>query len=191
MGSMILASRKLVSRNPVGRTSMDQTSRRKFLLPIIALGAALIALTLAFYRQIVSIMFRLFSPRIDISAETVVNAGPVAHFREPRVYTNLKVSHGIWIIHEPGGTVFALRSVCTHLGCTPDWKSKLNKFVCPCHGSEYDVTGVNIKGPTKRPLERLKIATLDDKLFIDQGVVFREELGQWDHPDASVDLGPN
>ena len=92
---------------------MDETSRRKFLLPIIAVGAALIVLTVAFYRQIVSITFRLFSPRIDISAETAVDAGPVARFREPRVYTNLKVSHGIWVIHEPGGNVFALRSVCT------------------------------------------------------------------------------
>jgi nitrite reductase/ring-hydroxylating ferredoxin subunit len=40
-----------------------------------------------------------------------------------------------------GGTVRALSSVCTHMGCTlayrPDWQD----LRCPCHGASFDLSG--------------------------------------------------
>ncbi len=37
---------------------------------------------------------------------------------------------------------------CTHLGCVPTKvDTGLNGWVCPCHGSIFDVTGRVIKGP--------------------------------------------
>ena len=40
-----------------------------------------------------------------------------------------------------GGTIRALSSVCTHMGCTlhfrPDWQD----FRCPCHGASFDLEG--------------------------------------------------
>jgi nitrite reductase/ring-hydroxylating ferredoxin subunit len=40
-----------------------------------------------------------------------------------------------------GGTVRALSSVCTHMGCTlhfrPDWQD----LRCPCHGASFDLAG--------------------------------------------------
>ncbi len=43
--------------------------------------------------------------------------------------------------------IFVISAICTHLGCTPDWKPSENKFKCPCHGSGYDPEGINFEGP--------------------------------------------
>ncbi|KAF6002300.1 Cytochrome b6-f complex iron-sulfur subunit 1, chloroplastic [Cyanidiococcus yangmingshanensis] len=42
---------------------------------------------------------------------------------------------------------YALNAVCTHLGCVVPWNAAQNKFICPCHGSQYDRTGKVVRGP--------------------------------------------
>src|SRR5439155_250026 len=61
--------------------------------------------------------------------------------------------------------ILAISTVCTHLGCTPNWLQAENKFKCPGHGSGYYMNGVNFEGPTPRPLERFH--------------VFEQESGIW------------
>ncbi len=60
-----------------------------------------------------------------------------------------------------------LDSHCTHMGCIVNFNSKTNKFLCPCHGSQYDINGINIKGPTKRPLYTESFKTKGDKIIVD------------------------
>ncbi|HMB78521.1 MAG TPA: Rieske 2Fe-2S domain-containing protein [Vicinamibacterales bacterium] len=103
-----------------------------------------------------------------------------------------KEKFGIWIVRiadenvEPHGAGFyALFTICTHLGCTPNYLSAENKFKCPCHGSGYRLTGVNFEGPAPRPLERAKITLSDDgQILVDKSRKFQSELGQWTDPDA-------
>lgn len=42
---------------------------------------------------------------------------------------------------------FAIGAVCTHLGCVVPWQKAVNKFCCPCHGSQYDENGKVVRGP--------------------------------------------
>jgi isorenieratene synthase len=51
----------------------------------------------------------------------------------------------------PEGTLISL--ACTHQGCIVDEKD--GKYVCPCHGAEFDLEGRVTKGPAKRDLEAL------------------------------------
>jgi len=44
-------------------------------------------------------------------------------------------------------TNYGLSAVCTHLGCVVPWNNSENKFICPCHGSQYDDTGKVVRGP--------------------------------------------
>jgi cytochrome b6-f complex iron-sulfur subunit len=65
-----------------------------------------------------------------------------------------------YLIVEQDGTIrdYALNAVCTHLGCVVPWNRAANKFMCPCHGSQYDETGKVVRGPA--PLS-LALAHLD------------------------------
>ena len=83
--------------------------------------------------------------------------------------------------------IYALRTVCTHLGCTPNWLEGEQKFKCPCHGSGFYKDGINFEGPAPRPLERYAIRVGDDgQIEIDKSKMFQEELGQWDDPASFV-----
>lgn len=47
----------------------------------------------------------------------------------------------------------AVNPTCTHAGCVVQWQGTQEKFVCPCHGSEFGTDGKVLKGPAKNPLK--------------------------------------
>merc|ERR550532_3708583 len=61
---------------------------------------------------------------------------------------------------------FAVNAVCTHLGCVVPWNKGLNKFACPCHGSQYDQNGKVVRGPAPLSLALAKVAEGDGKVVI-------------------------
>ncbi len=63
------------------------------------------------------------------------------------------------LIHGDAG-FSALSLVCTHLGCTVGIQP--NGFTCPCHGSQYSLTGVVTKGPASSPLKALRLEQTAD-----------------------------
>ena len=76
----------------------------------------------------------------------------------------------------------AVSTVCTHLGCTPNWLQGDQKFKCPCHGSGYYINGVNFEGPTPRPLERFAVSVdaVSGYVRVDKTVKCQVELGTCD-----------
>lgn len=54
----------------------------------------------------------------------------------------------------PDGELFAVSSVCTHLGCKVHWNSVETSWDCPCHGSRFRPDGTVIEGPALVPLKR-------------------------------------
>lgn len=45
-----------------------------------------------------------------------------------------------------------LSAVCTHLKCRVEYQDDCGHYVCPCHGSEFDLDGEVLQRPAKRPL---------------------------------------
>jgi cytochrome b6-f complex iron-sulfur subunit len=107
-----------------------------------------------------------------------------------QVETKYVAQFGVWVVnYEYKGQrqIFALKTVCTHLGCTPNWLEGEQKFKCPCHGSGFYKDGINFEGPAPRPLERYAIKVGDDgQLEVDKSKTFHEELGQWADPASFV-----
>ena len=102
-----------------------------------------------------------------------------------------KDKYGIWVARVPDDIAqhasgfYVLITVCTHLGCTPNYLSAENKFKCPCHGSGYRLTGINFEGPAPRPLERARVVLADDgQILVDKSRHFQYELGQWSDPES-------
>ena len=56
---------------------------------------------------------------------------------------------------------YGINAVCTHLGCVVPWNKAENKFMCPCHGSQYNNQGKVVRGPAPLSLA-LAHADIDD-----------------------------
>ena len=54
--------------------------------------------------------------------------------------------------------VFAVSTVCTHLGCIV--KKEAAGFACPCHGSKFALDGSVTKGPAPKALAWLSVTKL-------------------------------
>jgi len=57
---------------------------------------------------------------------------------------------------------YGLNAVCTHLGCVVPWSAAQNKFMCPCHGSQYAPDGHVVRGPAPLPLALAHCDVKDD-----------------------------
>lgn len=44
------------------------------------------------------------------------------------------------------GTIRALSSVCTHMGCTLKYRPERSDLRCPCHGASFDLSGLLANG---------------------------------------------
>jgi len=75
---------------------------------------------------------------------------------------------------------YGINAVCTHLGCVVPWNKAANKYMCPCHGSQYDQTGKVVRGPA--PLS-LALAHISDN----GGVV---TFTPWTETDFRTGLQP-
>ena len=51
------------------------------------------------------------------------------------------------------GTLVAVSSVCTHLGCQVNWNTAERSWDCPCHGSRFSPEGDVLQGPAVHRLE--------------------------------------
>jgi len=67
---------------------------------------------------------------------------------------------------EDGGFL-ALSRKCTHLGCTVPWVAAENRFICPCHGSSFDITGNVIHPPAPRALDMYPVIIENDVVKVD------------------------
>lgn len=160
--------------------ALDPSLNRRSFLSL--LGWAWVAFTAASLGAVTSVLRFLF-PNVTFEPPLKFAAG------FPNTYSigvdeRYKSAHRVWIVREATG-FYVLSTICTHLGCTPNWLQAEQKFKCPCHGSGYYITGINFEGPAPRPLERFNITLADDgQLIIDESVKYQYELGQWGLPGS-------
>jgi cytochrome b6-f complex iron-sulfur subunit len=133
---------------------------------------------------------RFMFPNILTEPPSRFKVGFKENFAPGQVETKFVAQYGVWVVngeYQGQRQIYALRTVCTHLGCTPNWLEGEQKFKCPCHGSGFYKDGINFEGPAPRPLERYAISVGDDgQLQIDKSKMFQEELGQWNDTASFV-----
>ncbi|KAG5188509.1 cytochrome b6-f complex iron-sulfur subunit, chloroplastic-like protein [Tribonema minus] len=57
-------------------------------------------------------------------------------------------------------------AVCTHMGCVVPWNAAENKFICPCHASQYDANGRVVRGPAPLSLALSHVDTGSGKVLL-------------------------
>jgi cytochrome b6-f complex iron-sulfur subunit len=60
----------------------------------------------------------------------------------------------------------AFSAVCTHLGCTVQFRDDLERIWCPCHNGQFDVAGKNVAGPPPAPLEAYDVAVKGEDVVV-------------------------
>ena len=61
------------------------------------------------------------------------------------------------VLRTPDGDVRAFSAICTHLGCTVQYKTDTSQIWCACHNGIYDLGGNVVSGPPPRPLEKFVV----------------------------------
>lgn len=119
---------------------------------------------------------RFFLPRSIYEPSSVFRIGYPGDYATG-IDTKWQQSYRIWV-NKSADRLFVINAVCTHLGCTPDWKQSENKFKCPCHGSGYDSDAINFEGPAPRPMDRAQV-TLDaeGQIVVNKGKLYKWEKG--------------
>jgi menaquinol-cytochrome c reductase iron-sulfur subunit len=67
-----------------------------------------------------------------------------------------RVRQTVFLVRD-GRAVKALSATCTHLGCQVRWDAEVKRFLCPCHGGEYDAQGRVVAGPPPRALDTIEV----------------------------------
>jgi cytochrome b6-f complex iron-sulfur subunit len=120
---------------------------------------------------------RFFFPRALYEPKTRFRIGYPTDF-DFGVDTKFQNQYRIWVVRNTEG-IFVISAICTHLGCTPDWKPSENKFKCPCHGSGYDPEGINFEGPAPRPMDRAHVELdPEGQIVVDLSHVYRWPKGE-------------
>ena len=178
------------ARAVADRSKKEQVEeRRAFLFGMSALAVGFTALSATIAAWTLGSV-RFMFPNILREPPSRFTVGRPDQFAPGQVEEKYKAQFGVWIVNteykgEP--QIFALKSVCTHLGCTPNWLEAEQKFKCPCHGSGFYKDGINFEGPAPRPLERYAISLASNgEIQVDKSRTFQEEMGQWKDPTCFV-----
>lgn len=170
------------AKKPADRAVTEVAERRAFLFGMSALAVGFAAMTGALALWTLGTV-RFMFPNVLRLPPSRFKVGFPDTFAPGSVEEKFKAQFGVWVVNtEFNGQqqIFALKSVCTHLGCTPNWLEAEQKFKCPCHGSGFYKDGINFEGPAPRPLERYAISIGNDgQIEVDKSKTFHEEMGQW------------
>jgi cytochrome b6-f complex iron-sulfur subunit len=133
---------------------------------------------------------RFFLPRTIFEPSSIFRIGFPSDY-SVGVDTKWQQQYRIWV-NKSSDKLFVIYARCTHLGCTPDWKSSENKFKCPCHGSGYDSDGINFEGPAPRPMDRAHVELdAEGQIVVDINKLYQKpkgEKGKFDEPGAYIPL---
>jgi cytochrome b6-f complex iron-sulfur subunit len=86
------------------------------------------------------------------------------------------------LTEENGIKDFSLNATCTHLGCVVPWNVSANKFICPCHGSQYDENGKVVRGPAPLSLALAHVSIDKESDLI--------SVAPWKETDFRTNLQP-
>lgn len=171
----------VVHRPDAAKGPVDDSIDRRTFVKWLVIGWTAFAAVVGGYSTMV---LRFLFPNVLFEPKQTFKAGYPDEYSIGDVSERWKEKHATWVVRDEE-KIFALSTVCTHLGCTPNWLANEGKFKCPCHGSGFYKTGINFEGPAPRPLERFKIYISEDgQIVIDKTKMYQQEKGEWNDPDS-------
>jgi len=100
-----------------------------------------------------------FGSVIEVGVVDDYPPGSVTHISNGRFYLSRLEDGGFLAIYQR----------CTHLGCNVPWEQTEEKFVCPCHNSQFTPNGDVLNPPAPRALDLFPIQINDGIIKVDTG----------------------
>lgn len=124
-------------------------SRRRFLDWIIGTAgfAWLASIAYPVIRYLGPLPSRGAGGPVEVPADKLAEAKGPKHFAIVRA-----AGTRIIVLQGPDAKLHALSAVCTHEGCTVQWKAGEQLIWCACHNGKFGLDGDVISGPPPRPL---------------------------------------
>ena len=104
---------------------------------------------------------------------SIITAGLVDDF-PPNSVTHIPNGR-FYIVRIGDGGFLAVYHRCTHLGCTVPWDSTAQKFICPCHNSQFDQQGTVENPPAPRPLDLFSLTIENGEVKVDTGNLIQRQ----------------
>jgi cytochrome b6-f complex iron-sulfur subunit len=64
------------------------------------------------------------------------------------------------------GEYRSMSGVCTHLGCTVQYRPESTQIWCACHNGCYDLSGRNVSGPPPRALDTYDVHVRGQEIYV-------------------------
>jgi nitrite reductase/ring-hydroxylating ferredoxin subunit len=129
--------------------SLERTGRRKFFNRLWAFFGAIATIEVGWLAGSI-LSSRRNSPSTN-AEEEYLSIGAVDSY-SPGTVTAVPEGQ-FYLARLEDGSFLALSRTCTHLGCSLPWDSEAHKFICPCHGSTFDIAGEVLTPPATRGLD--------------------------------------
>ncbi len=139
----------------------NEVSRRR-LLDVLLSGGALAFLGAVFYPVV-----RYLNPpevREAVASSVVAAKTTDVKLNDGKIF-RFGSKPGI-LVRLPSGEWRAFSAVCTHLQCTVQYRTDLERIWCPCHNGQFDLTGRNVSGPPPAPLEAYDVIVKGDDVVV-------------------------
>jgi cytochrome b6-f complex iron-sulfur subunit len=95
-------------------------------------------------------------PRVEV--ETALADAGVLEIKATGVLGRL-------LLHETSNNeLIAVSNICTHRGC--EVRVFPDSLRCPCHGSEFELTGEVLEGPAEEPLATYSVQVTETEILI-------------------------
>ena len=129
------------------------------------LGGGLLASAVAFIYPV--LRYLIPPPSADLGSSTVV-AGRVGELKPNSGKIFAFGSRPALLIRTADNEYRAMSATCTHLNCTVQYRSDLERVWCACHNGFYDLNGRKIAGPPPRPLQAYDVHVRGDEIIVSQ-----------------------
>ncbi|MBN2582189.1 MAG: Rieske 2Fe-2S domain-containing protein [Planctomycetes bacterium] len=155
-------------------SSGEPITRRRFLQACTA-GAGLAVAAAGGY-----VAYRFLKPDASLDSPADFVLGKPEDLSEGRIF----VAEAKAFVERAGARVRCMSAVCTHLGCLVKWDEAMQRYRCPCHGSDFMPDGTNPTGPASKPLPFFRLSRdADGRVIAHRKQVLAADGAEW------LDLG--
>ena len=104
-----------------------------------------------------------------VSGDGFEEVGSVSQLEQTGQIFNEELANGTaLVIKDPTNAekLIAVNPTCPHAGCAVTWESDQQKFLCPCHDSEFSSTGEVLEGPATESLANYEVKVEGDSILV-------------------------